>query len=127
MAPSAQPCYSPQGFEWVNDADAQRAKWGYNADTPGAVLTLALDVAAVLHPSIVSGGGGRRKGETGRRGGGACREGAHKCPVGGFAPWQMRRPHLISGQEGLRPLASHACRELTPALAVCCLARATCV
>lgn len=52
-----------QGFEWVNDAEAHRAKWGYKADQPGAELTMALDVAGVLHPGMVRGRGWQQPGD----------------------------------------------------------------
>ena len=43
----------PQGFEWVNDADAHRAKWGFKADKAGAKMAFTLDVGSALHASVV--------------------------------------------------------------------------
>lgn len=43
-----------QGFEWINDAEVHRAKWGYKADKPGAELVIAFNATSVIPPSVVS-------------------------------------------------------------------------
>ena len=49
----------PQGWEWVNESNTKRPKWGYVSTAPGSVLRLKVDTR-VLSFSVggVGGGGG---------------------------------------------------------------------